>query len=412
MGKQMPKVNGEILVWARETAGLEREEAVKKLGIREARGVPAVDRLARLEAGDDAPTRPMLVKMAKQYRRPLLTFYMSAPPRKGDRGQDFRTLPEGHPTAADVLLDVLIRDVRARQSMVRAVLEDEDEAEPLPFVGSVKMFDGVPNVLASIRKTLRVDLAEFRAQAYPEDAFSLLRASAEAQGVFVLLIGNLGSHHTTIDLETFRGFTLAEEVAPFVVINDQDARPAWSFTLLHELTHLWLGQTGVSGVIAEGAIERFCNDVAGEFLLPEDELGQLRVHDATDFDTAQARISEFAGERNLSRSMVAYKLYRAGIIERATWYGLDTAFREQWFQARAERRERARDERERDEKHGPNYYVVRRHRVGTALIDLVRRLMAGRALTTSKAGKVLGVKPKNVHALINTGRPNGAGRFT
>ena len=40
---------------------------------------------------------------------------------------------------------------RARQSMVRAVLVDDEEAKPLPFVGSMKMGDGVGAVLASIR---------------------------------------------------------------------------------------------------------------------------------------------------------------------------------------------------------------------------------------------------------------------
>ena len=402
----MPQVNCEILSWARETAGLTPEEAVRKLDIREARGVSAVERLAALEAGDDTPTRPMLVKMAKHYRRPLLVFYMSAPPRKGDRGQDFRTLPMGRSTATDVFLDVLIRGIRARQSMVKAVLEDADEAEPLPFVGSSVMSEGVPNILASIRETLGVDLADFRSKADSGDAFALLRAGAEAAGVFVLLISNLGSHHTTIDLETFRGFALADEVAPFVIINDQDAKPAWSFTLLHELAHIWLGVTGVSGENAEVAVEAFCNEVAGKFLLPEDELDQLSVNDATNFDTAQARISEFAGERNLSRSMVAYKLYRAGMIGRAKWQHLNTAFREQWLQARADRRERSRDQDS-----GPNYYVVRQHRVGTALINLVRRMVTAGDLTTSKAGKVLGVKPKNVHTLIDTSGASSAGRM-
>ena len=92
----MPKVNPDIIRWARETAGLTLEEASKKLGINQARGVSAVDRLAALESGNDDPTRPLLTRMAKQYRRPLLTFYMSAPPLKGDRGQDFRTLPEDY----------------------------------------------------------------------------------------------------------------------------------------------------------------------------------------------------------------------------------------------------------------------------------------------------------------------------
>jgi len=401
----MPRVNPDILRWARETAGLTPEEAAEKLHLREARGVSAVDRLAALETGEDEPTRPMLVTMAKHYRRPLLVFYMSAPPRKGDRGQDFRTLPEGHSDADDALLDALIRDVCARQSMIRAVLEDEEEALPLPFVGSMRTSDRAPAVLASIRETLQVNLADFRAQPSPQDAFALLRAGAERAGVFVLLMGNLGSHHTTIDLETFRGFALADEIAPFVIINDQDSRAAWSFTLLHELTHLWLGQTGVSGARAEVAIERFCNDVAGEFLLPSEELVQIELVNAADIEAAQARISDFARERNLSSSMVAYKLYRMGAIDQDTWRLLSAAFRDRWLQERRKERER-----EPDREGGPNYYMVRRHRVGTALVDLVRRMMTAGALTTSKAGRVLRLKAKQVQALIDIHGPSGAGR--
>lgn len=66
----MPKVNPSILRWARETAGLTLEDAAEKVGLAEARGVAGSDRLAMLEAGDSEPTRPMLVKMAAQYRRP------------------------------------------------------------------------------------------------------------------------------------------------------------------------------------------------------------------------------------------------------------------------------------------------------------------------------------------------------
>ena len=152
----MPRVNPEILSWARKTAALSPDEAAYKLQIRAVKGASSVERLAALEVGDEVPTRPLLLRMAKQYRRPLLTFYLSAPPRIGDRGQDFRTLPKDHSPADHALLDALIRDVRARQSMVRAVLEDEDEATILSFVGSKAMSDGLPAVLSSIRSTLQI----------------------------------------------------------------------------------------------------------------------------------------------------------------------------------------------------------------------------------------------------------------
>jgi transcriptional regulator with XRE-family HTH domain len=56
----MPKVNPDIIHWARETAGLTLEEAATKLNLHQARGVSAVDRLTALESGDDQPTRSLL----------------------------------------------------------------------------------------------------------------------------------------------------------------------------------------------------------------------------------------------------------------------------------------------------------------------------------------------------------------
>ena len=185
-----------------------------------------------------------------------------------------------------------------------------------------------------------------------------------------------------------------------MIINDQDARSAWSFTLLHELVHIWLGQTGVSGWRAEISIEKFCNDVASEFLLPSSEVQQLDVDAATDLQSVQRRITEFATDRNLSSSMVAYKLYRMGIVDFENWKLLSQSFRKMWIEQRDQRRIRAREQ----EIRGPTYYPVRRHRIGKALLNLVGSMMRAGGITTSKAGKVLGVKAKNVQSLLDAGR--------
>ena len=391
----MPKVNPEILAWARETAGLSREDAVRKLGIRDARGMRAADRLSSLESGETKPTRPTLVKMAKQYRRPLVTFYLSKPPRTGDRGADFRTLPNEPDPAANALLDALIRDVQARQSMVRAALEDQEENEPLPFIGSNKMSDGQKVVLASLKKLIDVSLSEYCSQPTASAAFDLLRESASRAGVFTLLKSDLGSYHTSMDTEVFRGFSIADEVAPFVVINDQDARAAWSFTLLHELVHLILGQSGIGNSSSDNKMEKFCDDIAGEFLLPESEAKQLSLDSAASFRIQVERIGEFARKRNLSRAMVAYRAYRSDEIEREDYETLAAHFRQQWQQERANRRERARNREMRID-----YYVMRRHRIGNDLIALTGRMMDSGTLTTYKAAKILGVKPAQVHRLI------------
>ena len=79
----MPSVNPAIMVWARETAGLTQEEAAKKLDFQDSSRSSAVEKLARIEQEQKEPSRPQLVKMEEQYRRPLLTFYLSKPSRSG-----------------------------------------------------------------------------------------------------------------------------------------------------------------------------------------------------------------------------------------------------------------------------------------------------------------------------------------
>ena len=131
-------VNPEILRWARETAGLTSKEAAKKIGLRDTKYSSAASHLKALEKGTRNPTRSQLVKMAKHYHRALLIFYLENPPKPAKRGVDFRSLPTNYDDSTSKFLNVLLRDLRVRQSMVKAVLEDEDETKRLSFVGEKK----------------------------------------------------------------------------------------------------------------------------------------------------------------------------------------------------------------------------------------------------------------------------------
>lgn len=396
----MPNVNPDILRWARETAGLSLDEAAQKLGINTARGVEPVERLRKMEAGEVAPSRPMLVKMSKQYRRPLLSFYLSAPPRRGDRGQDFRTLPAAFAMTDNALVDAIVRDIRTRQSLVRATLEEEDEAERLPFIGTARMTEE-PNALArQISETIEFDIGVYRRSRTIGDAVAYLRSQIEAAGVFVIFVDNLGNHHSEIPVDVFRGFALADDVAPFIAVNSNDSKGAQSFTMVHELAHIWLGLTGVSGRDSEREIEKFCNDVAGEFLLPTLELQQLEISENMSITNAVETIAAFASPRKVSGTMVAYKLHRNGAFSFSFYQGIAGIFRQNFISQRGRDRELA---READS--GPTYPVIRRHRAGPALVQLVDRMLGAGALTTTKAGKVLGVSAKNVQSVLQASGP-------
>jgi Zn-dependent peptidase ImmA (M78 family) len=386
-------LNPDILTWARKTAGLSVDEAARALGFNDTRNRSAAERLMAMEAGEEEPSRSVLRKMAKTYRRSLLVFYLSEPPRIGDRGSDFRIVPNSPPPLFDPVLDALLRDLRGRQGIIRALLE-ETEAQPVDFVGVASMNQPAEDLAKRVKERLQFSLTDFRRPARVELAFKYLREKIEATGVYVLLLGNLGSHHTNIPVETFRGFAIADPLAPVILINDQDARQAWAFTALHELAHLWLGATGISGESIEARIERYCNDTAGEILLPIAEINQLAVLRRAPLSEAIDAISAFASNRKISRAMTAYRLLRAQIINEAMWQQLTDHFKQEWLASRRRQEEFA------DTSGGPSYYVVKRHRLGNAVLDLVRRSLGEGILTHTKAAQVLGVKPTNVDHLI------------
>ena len=117
------------------------------------------------------------------------------------------------------MLEALVRAVRARQQLVRS----------LPFVGTSHVGDGAAQVAASIHSVLGVTVEHQRRAKRPAALFGLLRAAAERTGIFVLLLGDLGSHRSDPGDNIFHGFALADRVAPFVVISDNDAVAARSF---------------------------------------------------------------------------------------------------------------------------------------------------------------------------------------
>jgi len=391
----MPSVNPAMLVWARQTSGLTVDKAAQRAGLKESFGRTGAERLTALETGKEDPTRTQIMDLAKAYRRPLLTFYMSKPPVESDRGEDFRTFSGPRPQDMEGLLDALLRDVRARHLVVQDVVADDEEAAQVSFVGSVSSKSGAVAVLKVLRRLIPITVTELRRERLPEAMFARLRKTVEALGVFVLLVGDLGNHVTTIDTSVFRGYAIADKVAPFIVINDKDTKTAWSFTLLHEMAHLILGASGISGdTLAGSPVEQICNQVASSFLLGDDELPEAaRTIQDLSADTALPLLISFAEERKVSPDLVAYRLLRSGAITEAAWNEVRVALRDRLEAIRKTRPE---------QKGGADFYRVRRQRLG-GLVDFARRALAQGSLTPSKAGLVLGVKPRMVQILVGYG---------
>ncbi len=404
----MVSVNPCNLRWARNAAKLSIADAAKKLGLMSSSKSTAVEKLQRIETGERLPTQPQLSKMANVYRVPVVTFYLDSEPRKSDLGEDYRTIRQkSEDIVANAHLAILLSNVKARQSITRDLLEDED-AEPLRFVSSASTRMGVERVAHNIVQTIGFNLEQYRRRpSQPNTAFKYLRSQIQSAGIFVLLLSDLGHPQTTtIPVSVFRGFALADDIAPYIVINRKDDKRAQAFTALHEVAHLWLGTSGISGMIdkSSSSLEQFCNRVAGNILLPRHELFELSSLRKDSFDTALDRITEFANSRNLSRAMIAYNLKLEEHISLHTWHQIH----ERLLRDHAVHEQLEKEQRELDRALGKSTpidaNVVRRSSLGEPLLNLARQAVASGALTPTRASTLLGVNPRKVRSFLNPER--------
>jgi len=104
------------------------------------------------------------------------------------------------------------------------------------------------------------------------EAVGELRRAIEQLNIMAIINGIVGNNtHRKLDVEEFRGFALSDDYAPLVFVNGADAKSAQMFTLIHELAHIWLGESALTdagpATRASQKIESWCDRAAAEFLV-------------------------------------------------------------------------------------------------------------------------------------------------
>lgn len=393
-------VNSSILKWAREQAQLSIEEAARRAGLQDLKpkgefeGLSAPQRLERWEEGMDSPTFAQLEKVAKAYRRPVLTFFLSAPPSSTSRMADFRTVGDALVGRTDSPeFTAFVRQMESMQRQIRDLLEEEAK-EPLPFIGSVRIDTPIKEVVAGIRQAIKFSIQDQTKIRTTQDLFAVIRNKVEEVGILVLVQGNLGSHHTNISTDQFRGLAISDPIAPMIVINPNDPKAARVFSLAHELCHLWLGETGVSNEYAldvkrinQRANEAFCNKVAAEFLVPEDE---LRNEWSSRKSNVYDRIADLSRRFKVSRIVVARRLLNFNMINEDLYWSFYRQIEAQW---------QADKERLQESEGAPGYVIRVQSRLGKRLIRTIIEAAQKGKLSFLRASQLMNVKIDHFHKL-------------
>jgi Zn-dependent peptidase ImmA (M78 family) len=255
------EVKPALLRWARERAGLEPDDLMHRF-----------PRLAEWEREEARPTLKQLEQFANATHTPLGYLFLPAPLVERVPIPDFRTAGNRrieHPSP-DLLDTVYL--CQQRQEWYRDFARSQSD-EPLRFVASVTLASDIEATATAIRHALGFDIEERRQMPTWTEALRRFIEQADALGILVMVNGVVGNNnYRRLDPDEFRGFALADDLAPLVFINGADTKAAQMFTLAHEVALIWVGQTALSDAGPVTApthdVERWCNQVAAELLVP------------------------------------------------------------------------------------------------------------------------------------------------
>jgi Zn-dependent peptidase ImmA (M78 family) len=256
-------VKPSLILWACQRAGRSVDSLAQHQPFR---------KLPAWANGKASPTLRQLEHFAKATHTPFGYFFLPHPPKESVPIPDLRTIGNEHigRPSPDLLDTVYI--CQQRQEWYQDFARSTGES-PLPFIASVTLQSDVIAVARIIRKALGFEVDERHNMPSWTEALRRFISQADSAGIMVMVSGIVGSNtHRSLDPEEFRGFALADPLAPLIFINGKDTKAAQMFTLAHELAHIWLGETALSDAgpvtTPSNRVEIWCNQVAAELLVP------------------------------------------------------------------------------------------------------------------------------------------------
>ena len=368
-----------VLRWAREHAQWGVAEAADALGIPE-------QELATIEDGEEPLDASLFRAMQRLYRLSESALLLPAPPASAPVMPSFRAGAAQGQRSRETA--EAIRAARELQLNLSDLAEDQPELFPLPAIEPATQDDDAYAGGERARGAVGPPVAtqkRWAGEEAPEGAlFGRWRREFQRRGVLVLVF--------SMPWEDCRGFSLTDSgLVPTIVVNSQDKPRARLFTMAHELGHLSLGKPGICDVRPASAripVERWCNQFAAAFLMPEGEV-RGEVHrlypQLSSDDWTPRRVSRVASVFGVSQFAAAIRLGELNISDVIEREG-DRFWRNDRRRVQLER-PRPADERG----HTPRP-AARLRQIGAETLDTLLTARSGGALTSSETADLLDLR--------------------
>lgn len=329
-------------------------------------------------SGKKKPTLKQLAEFSKKVHIPLGYLFLDRLPEEEIPIPYFRT--EG---GSEVSLEIIdtIKLLKNRQEWLSYYLKEKGY-DSLPFVGKFKDTSDVKKIVEDIRKTLQLPevwASEFKSW---EETLERLTEIVEEIGIVIVFNSIVGNNsHRKILVEDCRGFVLIDNYAPFMFINSADAKSAQMFTIAHELAHIWIGQSAGFNLRrllpAEDPMEKLCDKIAAEFLVPE-EIFREKWREWRDFQ----KVAQFF---KVSQIVIARRALDLGEITKEEFF----EFYDKYKEAPKKR-----------EEGGGDFYYLQKRRLGLRFMKFVHQAVKEGKLLYRDAYLLTGLFGKSYHKFI------------
>lgn len=287
-------INPAMMIWARRYAGFIEEYEELLPGY--------IKKHYKLwENGEKYPTWNQLRQVSKKYHIPTAFFFMDCPP-------NFDNLPNMinyRKLVADSIYETnspnLINNIRKSETRREIYLDLLNELNEDILLFKVPKLEHDTKIFSNyIREILGISLSTQKSWYKEVNHYNFLNKWKEVlnEKLGVLIFETEG-----VLLEEMRGLCIFHEEIPIILLNGKDTTNGRIFSLFHELTHLLLSESAICENNELSDEEIFCNAVAGEFLVPADDLNNNAHIISTD------SINELSHLYGVSTHVILRRLY-------------------------------------------------------------------------------------------------------
>ncbi len=267
MATKVKTFNRDNINWAIQRAGFELDDLLLSF-----------PKLTEWINQESDPTVKQLEKFTKKLHVPFGYMFSDNLPKENLTFPFFRS---GKKASDKVSLNVYqtIQILKDRQIWLSEYMT-ESGYEEMPFVGKYSLEADYLTVVNDIRRTL--NLKQNWASKHPtwERTLEFITYKIEEIGIIVTFNGVVENNtRRKIEVSECRGFVLVNKLAPFLYINSADTKAAQMFTLIHELAHVWIGESAgfdLNNMLPNNhPLELLCDKIAAEFLVPSELLMKI-----------------------------------------------------------------------------------------------------------------------------------------